>query len=313
MAEASAPWSSRTRNVAGAVVAGGGAGRERIERDAGGGRRRRQSLEQEARAFRRAVEGDGARPRVLGGGDIAGVGRLVAAQQRQVEEERQRLADDDDRAARRRAHRRRGAGVDVGIEAARLDVAVAVLADLGDAQQARAAVDGERDERRPARARGGSAAARRRHARAPPRPRTARSRPSRAACSGSSTSGRSATAMRPLWPTRRRASSTAGGIVAGGGDEGELGGGRQVGLLRAGEGGERLVRATLDQEIGRQLGGAAAPRRAARRRCGRSLSRASMKKASWSGSRASRADSTRSMTKPASMPVRRPASCAGKP
>ncbi len=37
-------------------------------------------------------------------------------------------------------------GVDVGIDAERLDVAHAVLADPGDAQEVRAAAGGERDD-----------------------------------------------------------------------------------------------------------------------------------------------------------------------
>ncbi len=95
-----------------------------------------------------------------------------------------------------------------------------------------------------------------------------------------------------------------GRIVAGGGDEGELGGGRQVGLLRAGEGGERLRRG------GARPGASGVERRRRRLPAPRwaktmrpSLSRVSKKKASSSGCRASRADSTRSMTRPASMPV----------
>ena len=53
------------------------------------------AFEQEVGGFRRAVEGDGAGPGALRGGDVAGVRRLVAAQQRQVEEQHERLADDD--------------------------------------------------------------------------------------------------------------------------------------------------------------------------------------------------------------------------
>jgi hypothetical protein len=44
------------------------------------------------------------------------------------------------------------------------------------------------------------------------------------------------------------------GIAAGGRDEGELGGGGKVGLLGAGEGGERRTRAALDKGVGGQLG-----------------------------------------------------------
>ena len=136
--------------------------------------------------------------------------RLVAAQQRQVEEQHERLADDDGRAAGRRAQGRRGAGVDLRIDAARLDVAGAVLADLGDAQQARAAVAAK------ATMSPGSSARREGDSAKAARSRAAQASNSQtsaicAACSASSTSGRSATATRPLCPARRRASSTAAG------------------------------------------------------------------------------------------------------
>ena len=103
-------------------------------------------LELEAGVLRRAIDGDGAGPGVLRGGDVAGGGRLVAAQQRQVEEHDERLAGDDGDAAARAAGGAGGVGIDIGVEAAGLDVARAVLADLGDAQQARAAVGGEGDD-----------------------------------------------------------------------------------------------------------------------------------------------------------------------
>ena len=45
-----------------------------------------------------------------------------------------------------------------------------------------------------------------------------------------------------------------GGIAAGGGDEGELGRGGEVRLLRAGERGERRAGAALDQGVGVELG-----------------------------------------------------------
>ena len=146
VAEASAPWSSSTwivlaRSTREVKVAGSGS---RVTPVTVGCHRHR--LQQEVGGFRRAVEGDRARPWTLGGGDVAGMRRLGAAQQRQVQEQHERLADDDGRAAGRRAQGRRGAGVYLGIDAARLDVAGAVLADLGDAQQARAAVGCERDD-----------------------------------------------------------------------------------------------------------------------------------------------------------------------
>ena len=49
----------------------------------------------------RAVDGDRAGPGALGGGHVAGGGRLVAAQERQVEEGDERLAGDDADAAAR--------------------------------------------------------------------------------------------------------------------------------------------------------------------------------------------------------------------
>ena len=130
----------------GAVEARGGAGGQRIERDAGDGGRQHHRLELEARVLRRAVDGDGAGPGGLRGRDVAGGGRLVAAQQRQVEEHDEGLAGDDADAPPWPRAPPRGVGVDIGVEAAGLDVARAVLADLGDAQQARAAVGGKRDD-----------------------------------------------------------------------------------------------------------------------------------------------------------------------
>ena len=50
------------------------------------------ALQREARRLRRAVDGDAARPRRLPRRDVAGLGRLVAAQQRQIEELDERLA-----------------------------------------------------------------------------------------------------------------------------------------------------------------------------------------------------------------------------
>ena len=186
-----------------------------------------------------------------------------------------------------------------------------MLADLGDAQQARAAVGGERDdiaglEREAARRqREGGALARGPGLEQPDlgHPRGLLGLQHERQIGDGDAAAAAGEAARFLDGRR---------IVAGGGDVGELGGGRQVGLLRAGERGERVAGALLDQSVGRQLGEAAlAPRWAKTMRP--SLSRASRKKASSSGCSASRADSTRSMTKPASMPVSARASWAAKP
>ena len=65
------------------------------------------------------------------------------------------------------------------------------------------------------------------------------------------------------------------------------------------------VGAGLDEVVGGELGGERRRRRDGRRRCWPPLSRVSKKKASSSGCRASRADSTRSMTRPPSEAVER--------
>ena len=75
-----------------AIDAAFGTGEQRIERhacrDGGGGR----GAEREAGGLGRAEERDGARPRQLGRGDVAGVRGFRAGQERQVEEQAERLA-----------------------------------------------------------------------------------------------------------------------------------------------------------------------------------------------------------------------------
>jgi hypothetical protein len=74
------------------------------------------------------------------------MGRLVASQQRQIQEQKERLADDGARPTDRLAHDRAGAGIDLGIDAPRLDIAGAVLGDLGDAQKPGAPIGSERHD-----------------------------------------------------------------------------------------------------------------------------------------------------------------------
>ncbi len=266
VAEASAALIELDVDRAGAVEARGDGGGQRIEGDAGDGGGHRHRLQQEVGGFRRAVEGDGAGPWALGGGDVAGMRRLVAAQQRQIEEQHERLADDDGRAAGRRAQGRRGAGVYFGIDAARLDVAGAVLADLGDAQQARAAVGCVRDD----------VAGLQRQLRR-------RQREGGALARGPGLEQPDLGHLRGLLGLEHQrqigdgdapavAGETArllhrGGIAAGRGDEGELGRGGEVRLLRAGERGERRAGTALDQVVGRQLGDGGLASRGGRRRC----------------------------------------------
>src|SRR5262245_49218391 len=76
-----------------------------------------------------------ARPRALGGGEVAGGRWLVAAQDGQVEEDDERLAGDDVDTTSADADGSWSVGVEIGVEAQRLDVAGTVLADLGDAQE----------------------------------------------------------------------------------------------------------------------------------------------------------------------------------
>ena len=252
-AEASVPWSSSTRILLArsrreVKVAGSGSRVTPVTAGRDGHR-----LQEEVGGFRRAVEGDGAGPGALGGGDVAGMRGLGAAQQRQIEEQHERLADDDGRTARRRAQGRRGAGVDLRIDAARLDVAGAVLADLGDAQQARAAIGGERDD----------VAGLQRQARGGKREGGALAR-------GPGLEQPHLGHLRDLLGLQHQrqlgdgdAAAVAGetarlldgsGIAAGRRDEGELGRGGKVRLLGAGERGERGAGAALDKGVGGQLG-----------------------------------------------------------
>jgi hypothetical protein len=201
------------------------------------------------------MEGDAAGPGVLGGGDHAGVRRLVATQERQVEEHDQRLADHHRGAAGAAAHGRCGGGVDFGVDAARLDVAYAVLADVGDAQQPRASAGGEGDdvaglEREAAQRQGELRALAR---------RPGFEQPGLDGAGGvlglqneREIGGGDATAA----AGEAACFLDGGGIDARGGDVGELGGGRQIGLLCAREGGERLVGALLDEGIDVERGGA---------------------------------------------------------
>ena len=67
--------------------------------------------------------------------DVAGRGRLVAAQQRQIDELDERLSRNDGSIRPRGALRAGAAAIDFRIDAARFDVARAVLVDLGHAEQ----------------------------------------------------------------------------------------------------------------------------------------------------------------------------------
>ena len=165
-------------------------------------RRRRQRLQQEARGLRRAVDGDAARPRALrrprrsrpsGGSSPRSSGRSRNSDERLARDRRRTPSP-----ARARAGG--DAGVDVRIDAARLDLARAVLADLGDAQQPRLPAAVERQTTSP----GSSASAARRQreaapARAPPRLSNSQVSAMRVApARRSSTSGSRPAPTRPL-------------------------------------------------------------------------------------------------------------------
>ena len=236
-----------------AVEARGGAFGQRVERDAGDGGRKRHGFEQETGGLGRAEEGDGAGPGALGSGHVAGGGRLVAAQQGQIEEHDERLADDDADTAALAAGGAGGVGIDVGVEPAGLDVAHAVLPDLCDAQEVRAAVCGEIHHVAGLQCQAaGRQGELRTLARGP-----GLEQPYLGDLGGLLGIERQGEVG------ERHAAAAAGEtarlfhccrIVAAGGDVGDLGGGRQIGLLCARQRRERRVRARLDKVVGRDLG-----------------------------------------------------------
>ena len=132
-----------------------------------------------------------------------------------------------------------------------------MLADLGDAQQARAAAGGEGDDIAGLE---GEAARRQRELRALARG-PGLEQPGLDGAGG-------VLGLQYEWKIGGGDAAAAAGeaagfldggrIGAGGGDVGELGGGRQVGLLRARQGGERLVGALLDEGVVVERGDAGA-------------------------------------------------------
>ena len=147
-----------------------------------------------------------------------------------------------------------GVDVDFGVEAQRLDVAHAVLADLGDAQQVRAAIDGKCHDiaglqRQAARRQGelrplaGGPGLEQPHLGDPGRLFGIEHQ--RQVCEGDAAAA-AGEAARLLHRGR---------IVAAGGDEGDLCGGGQIRLLRPCEGGQRDLGAGLHEVVGRELRG----------------------------------------------------------
>ena len=97
-----------------------------------------------------------------------------------------------------------------------------------------------------------------------------------------------------------------------GSDIRELGGGRQVRLLGAGERGQALAGPALNQQIGRQLGSGQLRTAMLEDDTAPALARVDEERQLEGLQRLPR-ESTRSMTKPANTPVSRDASCSGKP
>src|SRR5262249_20361861 len=112
-------------------------GNEIIQRYADCGRGGLGAFECEACRFRRSIDGNAAGPRRLARSDIAGFRRLLTAPQRQIEDSDARRAGKNRGAAARHPLPRVDGGIDIRVEPARLDLALSVLADIGNAKETR--------------------------------------------------------------------------------------------------------------------------------------------------------------------------------